>query len=174
VLFRSAFGESRCLGWSAPVDVGNSRGAASCLMYFPTRRPLNRTERSGPRYLGASVNAVGHHVACTVRPEVSPRRSPKLRGTAELRKTLVWRAGLSSNRVASVQRRAAPGFELTATRRAMWAYHLLAMNQRGGTRANNAIQLSVCVVTPRACARVAPTQPAPDRVRWAERNSAER
>ncbi len=30
---------------------------------------------------------------------------------------------------------------------------------------NNPIQLSVCVVTPRASARVAPTHPATDRVR---------
>jgi hypothetical protein len=30
---------------------------------------------------------------------------------------------------------------------------------------NNPIQLTVCVVTPRAFARVAPTQPATDRVR---------
>src|SRR5258706_9794889 len=36
---------------------------------------------------------------------------------------------------------------------------------------NSAIQLSVCVVTPRACARVAPTQPAPDRGRWAARRT---
>jgi len=37
---------------------------------------------------------------------------------------------------------------------------------------NNPIQLSVCVVTPRACARVAPTQPATDRVRSAVMRSA--
>jgi hypothetical protein len=37
--------------------------------------------------------------------------------------------------------------------------------QNPGTAANSAIQLSVCVVTPRAYARVAPTHPATDRER---------
>ena len=37
-----------------------------------------------------------------------------------------------------------------------------------GVLPNSAIQLSVCVVTPRACARVAPTQPAPDRGRYTD------
>ena len=37
---------------------------------------------------------------------------------------------------------------------------------RAGSPSNNAIQLPVWVVTPRAFARVAPTQPAADRDRW--------
>ncbi len=43
----------------------------------------------------------------------------------------------------------------------------LSVNRSGGVKiqANSAIQLSVCVVTPRACARVAPTPPATDRGR---------
>jgi len=40
----------------------------------------------------------------------------------------------------------------------------------GSRPPNNAIQLTGCVVTPRACARVAPTQPATDRVRYADRD----
>ena len=35
---------------------------------------------------------------------------------------------------------------------------------------NNTMQLSVCVVTPRAYARVAPTHPAADRERWTDRS----
>ena len=39
-----------------------------------------------------------------------------------------------------------------------------------GLTSNYAIQLSVWVVTPRACARVAPTHPATDRERWTDKN----
>ena len=88
------------------------------------------------RYLGALVNAAGTSGGEVEQSRRRPRRSPKPRGTVEVRKNVVSGKRLSRNWVSVEQQRA--------------------------ERSNSRIQLTVRVVTPRAGARVAPTQPAAD------------
>ena len=104
-------------------------------------------QRCGERYLGASVNAAGNQRCDIDRVGDRPRRSPKPRGTVHQRNKLCFPNGQSSR--------------------------MVVRQQREDSRSNLRMQRTVWAVTPRACARVAPTHPAADPVRWTGRTSVQ-